>query len=132
MEIHPYVFFDGHCEEAINFYRTAIGAEALMVMKYKDCPEPMEHVDPDKVMHARLQIGGATLLVSDGRCGGKPEFEGIALSLTVSSEADAERLFKGLSDGGKVQMPLAKTFFSAKFGMVTDRFGVMWMVYVGQ
>jgi len=132
MEIHPYVFFDGRCEEAISFYATAIGAKTLMVMKYKDSPEPMAHVDPDKVMHARLQIGDATLLVSDGRCGGKPEFEGIALSLTVSTAADAERLFKGLSDGGQVQMPLAKTFFSEKFGMVTDRFGVMWMVYMGQ
>lgn len=131
MEIHPYLFFDGRCEEAINFYRTAIGAETLMVMKYKDNPEPLDHVDPDKIMHARLQIGNATLLVSDGRCGGKPEFEGIALSLTVSTEADAERLFNGLCDGGQVQMPLAKTFFSQKFGMVTDRFGVMWMVYMG-
>jgi PhnB protein len=130
MEIHPYLFYEGRCEEAINFYRTAIGAESLMVMRFKDSPEPMDHGDPDKVMHARLRVGDTTLLVSDGHCTGEPDFKGIALSLTVTTEADAERLFKGLCDGGQVQMPLAKTFFSPKFGMVTDRFGVMWMVYV--
>ena len=131
MGLDPYLFFEGRCEEAIDFYRTAIGAETLMLMRFKDCPEPMDHGDPDKVMHARLRIGDASLLVSDGRCAGTSDFKGFGLSLTVSSEDEAERLFNGLCDGGKVQMPLAKTFFSAKFGMVSDRFGVLWMVYVG-
>ena len=132
MNLDPYLFFEGRCEEAINFYRTALGAETLMLMRFKDSPEPTNHGDPDKVMHARLRIGDGTLLVSDGRCMGKSDFKGFGLSLTVSSEAEAERLFKGLCDGGQVQMPLAKTFFSPKFGMVFDRFGVLWMVYVGQ
>ena len=135
MQLHPYLFFDGRCEEAIEFYRKAAGAEVTMLMRFKDSPEPhapgmLPPGTENNVMHARLQIGGTSLLVSDGRCHGSPSFEGFALSLTVSDEATAEKLFLGLSDGGKVQMPLGKTFFSPKFGMVADRFGVSWMVYV--
>jgi PhnB protein len=132
MQIQPYVFFDGRCEEAIEFYRTAVGAEVTMLMRYKDSPDPAAHGNAEKVMHASLIIGGATLLVSDGRCGGTPKFDGFGISLTVADEAEAERTFNGLCNGGQIQMPLAKTFFSAKFGMVIDRFGVLWMVYVGQ
>jgi len=130
MQIQPYIFYDGRCDEAIEFYRTAVGAEVNMLMRFKDSPEPPTHGDGEKVMHATLRIGDATLLVSDGRCAGAPNFQGFALSLTVAAETEAERLFNGLCDGGQVQMPLTKTFFSPKFGMVIDRFGVLWMVHV--
>jgi PhnB protein len=130
MEITPYVFYDGRCDEAIEFYRTAVGAEITSRSLYKDSPEPMPGVNPEKVMHASLSIGGAMLMVSDGHCGGSPKFEGFAISLSPHSEDEAERLFNGLLDGGKVLMPLTKTFFSLKFGMLSDRFGVMWMIYV--
>lgn len=132
MEIQPYLFLDGRCDEAIAFYREALGAEQVMLMRFKDAPDPaMAPPDSaDKVMHARLTIGGATLLMSDGRCAGQPNFQGFALSITAPDVAAAEQRFAALSDGGNVQMPLAETFFSPRFGMLTDRFGVMWMVYV--
>ena len=132
MQIHPYLFFEGRCEEAIEFYRRTLGAEVIMLMRFKDSPEPaMAPEDAgDKVMHARLQIGGATVLASDGRCQGRPSFGGFALSLTAADDAEAKRLFEALGEGGQVQMPLAKTFFSPSFGMVADRFGVSWMIYV--
>jgi PhnB protein len=131
--IQPYLFFDGRCEEAIAFYRRALGAEVQMLMRFKECPEPIPGATPDsadKVMHAGLQIGGSAVLMSDGRCMGEPSFQGFALSLTAKDEAQAERLFSALGDGGQVQMPLATTFFSPRFGMVADRFGVPWMIYV--
>jgi PhnB protein len=135
MQVQPYVFFDGRCEEAINFYRKAVGAEVEMMLRFKDSPEPHQPgmVPPgaeNKVMHAAFRVGDSTILASDGRCLGKPAFQGFALSLTVANEAEADRAFKALSDGGQVQMALAKTFFSPRFGMLADRFGVMWMVYV--
>jgi PhnB protein len=133
MTIQPYLFLDGNCEEAIEFYRRALGAEVQMLMRFKECPEPMPNATPDspeKVMHASLQIAGSTVLMSDGRCMGQPSFQGFALSLTVKDEAQAERLFGALGDGGQVQMPLAKTFFSPRFGMVADRFGMSWMIVV--
>ena len=132
MQIQPYLFFDGRCDEAIDFYRGALGAEVLMLMRFKDSPEPVAHGGEDKVMHASLRIGQTTVLVSDGRCLGKPSFQGFALSLTVADESQAERLFAALADGGQVQMPLTKTFFSPRFGMLADRFGVAWMIYVAQ
>ena len=101
-----------------------------MLMRYKESPEPCSAGTEEKVMHASLRIAETTVLVSDGRCGGKPSFQGFALSLTVPNDAEAERLFAALSDGGQIQMPLTRTFFSTRFGMVADRFGVSWMVYV--
>jgi PhnB protein len=135
MQVQPYLFFDGRCEDAIDFYRSTLGAEVEMLMRFRDSPDPPPPgmIPPggeNKVMHAALRIGDATVLASDGRCLGKPSFQGFALSLTVSSEAEANRMFASLADGGQVQMPLAKTFFSSRFGMVADRFGVSWMVYV--
>lgn len=135
METRPYLFFDGRCEEAIEFYRAALAAELTMLMRWRDCPEPAQPgMIPagaeDKVMHARLRIGDTTMMVSDGRCLGHPSFQGFALSLTAANEAEADRLFAGLADGGQVQMPLGKTFFSKRFGMVADRFGVSWMIHV--
>jgi PhnB protein len=132
MEIQPYLFFDGRCDEAIAFYQRALGAEVKMLMRFKQAPEPgmVTPGSEEKVMHARLDIGDTTVLLSDGRCQGQPNFQGFALSLTVPDAAAAERLFTALGDGGEVRMPLAKTFFSPSFGMVADRFGVAWMVYV--
>ncbi len=132
MQVQPYLIFEGRCEEAVEFYRSALGAEVTMLMRFKDSPDPAM-ISPgaeSKVMHASLRIGQTTVLVSDGRCEGRPSFQGFSLSLTVPSETEAERLFASLGDGGQVQMPLTKTFFSPRFGMVADRFGVSWMVYV--
>jgi PhnB protein len=132
MQIQPYLFFDGRCEEALEFYRKTLGAEVQMLMRFKDSPEPMGPMTPpgDKVMHASLRIGDTTLMASDGHCAGKPSFQGFSLSLTARNDAEAERFFDSLSDGGKVQQPLIKTFFSSRFGMLTDRFGVSWMIVV--
>jgi PhnB protein len=132
MQIQSYLFFEGRCEEAIEFYRAALGAEVTMLMRYKEGPQPCSSGSEEKVMHASLRIGDATVLASDGRCGGKPNFQGFALSLTVPNDAEAQRLFAALGNGGQVQMPLTKTFFSSSFGMLADRFGVLWMVYVMQ
>ncbi|HYB10452.1 MAG TPA: VOC family protein [Alphaproteobacteria bacterium] len=137
MQVQPYLFFDGRCEEAAEFYRKALEAEVTMLLRFKDSPVPVDDskVPPgaaEKVMHMRLRIGDATVLASDGRCLGQPSFQGFALTLTVADESEARRLFGALADGGKVQMPLEKTFFSPCFGMAADRFGVSWMVYVAQ
>jgi len=135
MQVQPYLNFDGRCEEALEFYRAALGAEVTLLMRFKDSPEPCAPgmVPPggeQKVMHAQFRIGKTTVLASDSRCTGKPNFQGISLSLTVPNPGVAEKLFTALANGGKVQMPLTKTFFSPSFGMVADRFGVSWMVYV--
>ena len=137
LQIQPYLFFDGRCEEAIEFYHHALGAEVTMLMRYKDSPEPQQPgmIPPgaeNKVMHASLKIGEAVVMASDGMCLGKPAFQGVSLSLTVKNDEEAERSFAALSDGGQVQMPLTKTFFSSRFGMVADRFGVSWMIIVAQ
>jgi PhnB protein len=134
MQVQPYLSFEGRCDEAIEFYKKAIGAKVDMLMRFKECPDP-SMVSPnnaDKVMHAALRAGDTQLLMSDGRCTGSPNFNGIALALSTGSDADAERIFNALADGGKVNMPMAKTFFSSRFGMVADKFGVGWMVLVGQ
>jgi PhnB protein len=132
MQVQPYLFFEGRCEEAVEFYRRAVGAEVTMLMRYKDSPEPAMCAPDsgDKVLHASLRIGDSTVLVSDGRCGGRPSFQGFSLSLTVRDDAQAQRRFAALAEGGQVQMALARTFFASSFGMVADRFGVLWMVYV--
>ena len=136
MQVQPYLFLDGRCEEAIEFYKSKLGAKVEMLMRFKDSPEPAQPgmVPPgaeNKVMHSCLRIGDTAVMASDGRCMGKPSFQGFSLSLTVPNEAEAERLFANLlGDGGQVQMPLAKTFFSPRFGMVGDRFGVSWMIIV--
>ncbi len=135
MKIEPYLFFDGRCEEALEFYRKTLGAEVTMLMRFKDSPEPHQPgmVPPgaeNKVMHANFRVGDATVMASDGHCAGKPSFQGFSLSLTAPNESEAERLFAALGNGGQVQMPLTKTFFSPRFGMVADRFGVSWMVIV--
>lgn len=137
MQVQPYLSFDGRCEEAIAFYGRTLGAKVEMMLRWKDapagaCPEGMPTPPADKVMHAAIRIGDTMMLASDGRSQGQPKFEGFSLSATAKDEAEAERVFNALADGGQVQLPLGKTFFSPAFGMVADRFGVSWMVYVAQ
>jgi PhnB protein len=126
----PYIFFEGRTEEALEFYKKAVGAQVLMMMRFKESPD--QSMNPpgagDKIMHSRFVVGGSAVLASDGRCQSSPKFEGFALTISTRSELEAERYFKALSDGGRVEMPLTKTFFSPRFGMLEDRFGVMWMV----
>jgi PhnB protein len=135
-KVQPYLFFDGRCEEAIEFYKRVLGAEVMMLMRFKDSPEPpppgtMPPGAENKVMHATIRIGSSTVMLSDGDCRGKPTFQGFSLSHSVRDDAEAERLFRALGEGGQVQAPLTRTFFASKFGMVADRFGVSWMVVVG-
>ena len=132
--IQPYVFFGGRCEEALAFYKSELGAQVDMVMHYKDSPEPhppgmLAPGFENKVMHTTFRIGGATLMASDG-CEEGAKFDGFSLSLAVPTAADADRAFAALAVGGQVKMPLTKTFWSPRFGMLTDRFGVSWMVSV--
>jgi PhnB protein len=135
MRVETYLFFDGRCEEAIEFYKKVLGAEVTMLMRFKDSPEPPQPgmIPPgseNKIMHVSFRVGDTTVMASDGRCTGQANFQGFSLSLTVANEAEADRKFAALVEGGQVQMPLAKTFWSPRFGMLTDRFGVGWMVSV--
>jgi PhnB protein len=132
--IQPYLFFGGRCEEALKFYRSALGAQVDMLMRHKDSPEPpppgmLQPGFENKIMHACFRVGGTAIMASDG-CQEGSNFSGFSLSLTVPTEAEADRVFALLADGGQVQMPLTKTFWSPRFGMLTDRFGVGWMVIV--
>jgi len=133
MQIQPYLFFNGRCEEAIEFYRQTLGAEVTMLMRFQDSPEPpapgmIPPGSEQKVMHASLRIGDSVVMASDGHCNGKPDFQGFTLSIALPDEAAAGRVFNALAEGGQVRMPLAKTFWSPCFGMLADRFGVGWMV----
>ncbi len=142
MKVESYLMFEGRCEEALGFYRSALGAQVTMLMRYKDNPEPAAGQGcaegggpgptPEMVMHAAFTVGDTQLMASDGMGSGKPRFEGISLALSPVDEAEAKRLFDALADGGQVQMPLGKTFFSRAFGMVADRFGVSWMVVAAE
>jgi PhnB protein len=133
LSIQPYLFFGGRCEEAIEFYGKALGAEVVMMARFNEAPEPQPGL-PDcfenKIMHATLRVGDTMLMASDGRCEGPQNFEGFSLSITVPDEAEADRVFAALSEGGLVTMALEKTFWSPKFGMLQDKFGVGWMVSV--
>jgi PhnB protein len=134
MNLQPYLFFDGKCEEALDFYKKAVGAEPKMLMRFNQAPD-QSMISPgseNKVMHAQVQIGDTTVLMSDGRCTGNTNFQGFALTLTAKSETEADKTFNALATGGKVTMPMAKTFFSPQFGTLTDKFGVGWMVLVAQ
>jgi PhnB protein len=128
--IQPYLFFDGRCAEAVEFYKDALDAKVEMLMRFKDSPEPLRPgTPPENVMHAALRIGDAQVLASDGETrGGKPDFHGFAISLTANDDAQAKRFFGALAQGGKVTQPLIETFFASSFGMVGDRFGVQWIV----
>lgn len=132
--ITPYLMFGGRCEEALEFYRKGLGATVEMVMLFKDSPQPpppgvLQPGFENKVMHSSFRVGGAAIFASDG-CNDKSSFAGFSLALTVATEAEADSAFNALAEGGTVQMPLAKTFWSPRYGMLTDKFGVAWMVMV--
>lgn len=139
MLVQPYLFFEGRCEEALNFYKSAIGAEVTAMMRYSDSPQPPSpemcaggsgtgKITPHHIMHANFRVGDTQVMASDGMAQGKAEFKGFSLSISASDDAQAQRLFKALGEGGQVQMPMSETFFATSFGMVADRFGVSWMV----
>ncbi|MDO8654802.1 MAG: VOC family protein [Undibacterium sp.] len=136
MKIEPYLFFNGRCEEAINFYREAVGASVTLIMRFSESPEPQKMPLPagweSKIMHAAFQIGGATIMASDGMTSEEAKFSGFSLSIAAADPDAAKHLFTGLSNGGAVLMPLEKTFWSPCFGMLMDRFGVRWMVSVSE
>jgi PhnB protein len=130
MHVQPYLFFDGRCDEALDFYKKTLGATVDMLMRFKEAPD-QSNVTPDsreKVMHCAFHVGDTQVLASDGHCAGKPTFQGFGLALTAKDDAEAERLFADLGNGGQVQMPMGETFFATRFGMVADKFGVGWMV----
>jgi PhnB protein len=135
MPVQPYLFFDGRCEEALDFYHKSLGADVKALLRYADSPDPppegmLPPGSEKKVMHAEFRIAETTLMASDGMCSGKPGFQGFSISLTAPDDAEAKRLFEALADGGEVRMPLGPTFFATSFGMVADRFGLGWMVIV--
>src|SRR5438067_5648807 len=130
-QVQAYLFFDGRCEEALQYYSKHLGAKIEMLMRFKENPEPPPpgmNAPGDKVMHAAFRIGETQVLASDGMCGGNPKFEGFSLTISARDDAEAKRIFNALADGGQVRMPLTKTFFASSFGMLADRFGVGWMV----
>jgi PhnB protein len=132
MQVQPYLFFDGRAAEALDFYKQAIGANVKMVMRWKDSPDQSKctPANAEKVMHAQFEVGETTIMASDGRNSGAPKFDGFALTIAAKTEAEAEKLFGALGEGGQVTMPLGKTFFSPRFGMLADKFGVHWMILV--
>lgn len=136
MHVQAYLFFDGRCEEALDFYRTAIGAKDVNIMRYKDSPEQHPGMTPpgaeSKVMHSSFRVGDTLVMASDGHCKSQPRFEGFSLVINADSISEAERVFGALSNQGNADMPLTKTFFSPAFGMLHDKFGVSWMVIVEQ
>lgn len=133
MRVEPYLFLDGACEEALTFYRDVLGAEIVVMMRFSERPEsedamPIPPGSENKIMHAEFRIGDSLIMASDGECGGKAKIEGVSLSIAVKTADEAERIFAVLSAGGTIQMPIMETFFSPRFGMAADRFGVSWMV----
>jgi PhnB protein len=130
--VQHYLFFDGKCEEALEFYKKAIGAKVEFIMRNSESPEPSTHGTPEKIMHCNFRVGNTQIMASDGYCKGQPKFEGFALSINAEDESECDRIFGALSQGGEVLMPLEKTFYSPRFGMVKDPFGLTWMVIVPQ
>ena len=135
MNVQPYLFFEGRAEEALNFYTKALGTKVDMLMRNREAPEapPPGMLPPgseNKVMHASFHVGDTEVMLSDGRCSGKPQFNGFSLAISARDEATVRRYFNALADGGSVTMPLGKTFWSPCFGMLTDKFGLGWMVSV--
>ena len=133
MKVQAYVTFGGRCEEALEFYKKAVGAEVKNLLRWKDSPDAAMQPPPgyeEKVMNASFRIGDSELMADDGMGAKGVEFKGMTLVLTVADDAEAKRVFTALGEDGSVQMPLAKTFWTSSFGMLTDKFGVPWMVNV--
>ena len=132
MPVQPYLIFEGRCEEAIEFYKKALGATVEMLMRFKEAPD-QSMISPgsaEKVMHAAIKVGDSAVLMSDGRNTGKASFQGFSLTLYAKDAAEADKMFNALAAGGEVRMPLDKTFFATRFGMLADKFGVGWMIIV--
>ncbi len=137
MHVQPYLYFEGRTEEALGFYRKTLGAEVEMMMRMNEAPPEAQSpgqgcrgdIDTsDKILHASFRVGDTTVMASDGMCSGTANFQGFSLTLTVADDAEAAQKFALLAEGGEVQMPVDKTFFASSFGMVKDRFGVLWIV----
>ncbi|WP_144222689.1 VOC family protein [Mesorhizobium amorphae] len=129
MRIEPYLYFNGRCEEAVEFYRRSVGATLNVLTRFKDVPGSQAPAGAEnKVLHADFKIGDTTILASDGECDGKPNFQGFSLAITAGKDAEADRLFEAFCDGGRIQVPLTATPFASRFGMVADRFGVLWTI----
>ncbi len=128
MRVEPYLYFDGRCDEAIELYQRTLGAQVAARVSFKDGGVPLSANNENKVMHAELRIGESVVLASDGQCRGQPNFQGFSLAVSVTEDAEAERLFNALASGGRVQLPLASTPFASRFGMVADSFGVLWTI----
>ena len=147
MHVQPYLYFEGRTEEALEFYKTTLGANIDVMMRMKEAPPEAQapgdncrddgsastsgHGGKDnseKIMHAQFRVGDTVVMASDGMCSGSADFKGFALTLTVADDAEAKQKFDLLAAGGIVQMPLSATFFATSFGMVRDRFGVVWVV----
>ena len=130
MNVQPYLFFDGRCEEALDFYKKALGATVNMLMRFEESPDKTACApgSEEKVMHACFNVGDTAIFASDGMNKGKPNFDGFSLSISAHDGAEVEKLYNALMDGGETVMPLAETFFAYKFGMLKDKFGVRWMV----
>lgn len=130
MHLNPYLGFDGCCAEAFRFYESALGGTGLHILTHRGTPME-DHVPPDwldKVLHARVTVGGVALMGSDAPPGRYRKPEGMSVSLQVEAIEEGTRLFQALAEGGTVTMPFAQTFWAKRFGMVTDRFGIPWMV----
>jgi PhnB protein len=128
VRVDPYLYFDGRCDDAIEFYRRTVAAEVIALVRFEEGGVPVSAGNESKVMHAHLRIGQSNVLLSDGQCGGRPSFQGFALALSVAKNAEAERLFATLAAGGQMQVPIGPAPFAPRFGMLTDRFGVSWTV----
>src|SRR3954470_16427525 len=130
MFVQTYIYGEGRSEEMLDFYKNAVGAQVTALMRFKESPDQsmVSRASKEKVMHAAFKVGDTDMMISDGRNQGNPKFDGFALTVQAKDEAEAEKYFKALSEGGKVTMPLTETFFAKKFGMLADRFGVNWMV----
>ena len=133
MKVQAYITFGGRCEEALAFYKKSVGAEVTSLMRWKESPDAAMKAPPgfeEKIMNAAFRVGETELMADDGMGAKEAEFKGMTLSIEVADDAEAKRVFMALGEGGKVQMPLMKTFWTSSFGMLTDKFGVPWMVNV--
>ncbi len=130
MELSPYLMFDGRCEAAFRFYEQCLGAKVIMMMTYDEAPAGAD-IAPNtskKVMHARLAVGDRVLMGSDAPADRFRPMQGFSITLSIAEPAEAERVFDALAKNGKINMPMAETFWAKRFGMVVDQFGTPWMV----
>ena len=133
MKVESLITFGGRCEEALEFYKKSVGAEVTALMRWKESPDAAMKGPPgygEKIMHANFRIGETQLMAEDGLGDKAAEFKGMTLAIEAADDAEAKRVFTALGEGGKVTMALMKTFWTSSFGMLTDKFGVPWVVNV--